>query len=52
MEVNANEVLEEEGRAAALARKEDAREQEMLKKHELEKKKRLGRIRGMESKLK
>ncbi|KAH9808732.1 SPT2 chromatin protein-domain-containing protein [Melampsora americana] len=47
MEVRAEKVLEEESKAAALARKEDLREQEILKQHELEKKKRLGRIRSL-----
>ncbi|KAA1070232.1 hypothetical protein PGT21_004661 [Puccinia graminis f. sp. tritici] len=41
MEADADDVLEEEGRAARLARLEDQREEERLRQHELEKKKRL-----------
>lgn len=41
MEADVDDVLEEEGRAARLARLEDQREEERLRQHEMEKKKRL-----------
>ncbi|KAI9608106.1 hypothetical protein KEM48_005581 [Puccinia striiformis f. sp. tritici PST-130] len=41
MEADVDDVLEEEGRAAKLAKLEDQREQERLRQHEIEKKKRL-----------
>ncbi|WAQ82026.1 hypothetical protein PtA15_2A339 [Puccinia triticina] len=41
MEADVDDVLEEEGRAARLAKLEDQREEERLRQHELEKKKRL-----------
>jgi len=41
MEADIDDVLEEEGRAARLARLEDQREEERLRQHELDKKRRL-----------
>ncbi|MBW0517585.1 hypothetical protein O181_057300 [Austropuccinia psidii MF-1] len=46
MEADLDDVLEEEGRAARLARLEDQKEDEALRRHELEKRKRLSQIRS------
>ncbi|CAH7676434.1 SPT2 chromatin protein-domain-containing protein [Phakopsora pachyrhizi] len=46
MEADLDDVFEEEGRAAKLARIEDQREQEALRRHEQEKKKRLAELRS------